>query len=94
MTGDDDKVLGGMAAGTLSTLFRNGRDGAHIENLRFHAARREALTRLSRVFNVMDLAKISGHRDLKILQHVYYSPTAADLADRLGNHFSASTQGK
>jgi len=28
----------------------------------------------------MELAKISGHKDLKTLLAVYYAPTATDLA--------------
>lgn len=31
----------------------------------------------------MDLAKISGHRDIKILLNTYYTPDAASLADLL-----------
>ena len=57
---------------------------ALIEDLHFHDTRREALTRLSKVFDVMELARISGHRDLRVLQNVYYAPSVKDLADKLG----------
>ena len=33
--------------------------------------------------DVMQLAKVSGHRDLRILQAVYYAPSVDDLADLL-----------
>ncbi|MCG7869433.1 MAG: site-specific integrase [Candidatus Thiodiazotropha taylori] len=66
----------------LDALFRKLKKRALIEDLHFHDLRREALSRLSKVFNVMELAKISGHRDLRILQDVYYVPTVDDLADK------------
>lgn len=64
-------------------LFRKACKAQNIIDLHFHDARAEALTRLSRKVDVMTLAKISGHRDLKILQNTYYRETAADIAKRL-----------
>ena len=72
-----------MDADSLSTLFRRARDSCEISDLHFHDSRREALTRMSKKVNVMDLAKISGHRDVKILLNTYYAPDAANLADLL-----------
>lgn len=43
----------------------------------------EALTRLSKVFGVMEFARISGHRDLRVLQNVYFAPSVKDLSDKL-----------
>ena len=54
-----------------------------MDGLRFHDLRREALTRLARKLDVLDLARVSGHRDLKILLNVYYRPAVEDLAGRL-----------
>lgn len=54
-----------------------------IDSLHFHDARAEALTRFSRKVDVMTLAKISGHRDLGVLQNTYYRESAADIAARL-----------
>jgi len=73
----------GLTTSQLDALFRKGRDRAGVEGLTFHDSRREGLTRLAKVFNVMELAKISGHKDLKILMAVYYAPTAEDLAAKL-----------
>lgn len=73
----------GLTGTQLDALFRKGRDRAGVEGLTFHDSRREGLTRLAKIFNVMELAKISGHRDLRILQNVYYAPTPEDLASRL-----------
>lgn len=53
-----------------------------IADLHFHDSRHEATTRLSRKLNVLALAKMIGHRDLKSLM-IYYDETAAELAARL-----------
>ena len=37
------------------------------DNLHFHDSRRKALTRISKKVEVMDLAKISRHRKMKII---------------------------
>lgn len=72
-----------ISTSQLDALWRKCRDRALIEDLHFHDTRRTALTRLAKKFGVMDLAKISGHKDLRILQEVYYAPTVDDLADKL-----------
>ncbi|WP_454765528.1 tyrosine-type recombinase/integrase [Cupriavidus campinensis] len=64
-------------------LFRKVRAKLLIDDLHFHDSRAEALTRLSRRVDVMTLAKISGHKDLRILQSTYYRESAADIAARL-----------
>lgn len=53
-----------------------------IEDLRFHDARHEATTRLAQILPVQDLAKVTGHKDIKTLMK-YYNPTASELADRI-----------
>lgn len=72
-----------ISSASLDALFRKARDQALIVDLHFHDARAEALTRLSRKVDVMTLAKISGHKDLRILQQVYYRETAEQIAARL-----------
>ena len=42
------------------------------------------LLRLAAKVDVMTIAKISGHRDLRILSSVYYAPDMADVAAKLG----------
>lgn len=54
-----------------------------IEGLTFHDARATALTHLARKVDVLTLSKISRHRDLRILQQVYYRETAEQIAARL-----------
>ena len=82
VTGNGDSVFD-VNSRQVDALFRKARARALIDDLHFHDTRREALTRLAEKLSVMELAKISGHRDLRILQAVYYSPSAEDLADKL-----------
>ena len=72
-----------LSSSQISSLFRKVRDRAMLENLHFHDTRREALSRLSKQLDVMQLAKVSGHKDLRILLSVYYAPDIEDLAGKL-----------
>lgn len=67
----------------LDAAFRKARDSLLIENLHFHDARADALTRFSRKVDVFELARISGHRDIRILLNTYYRTTSEDIASRL-----------
>ncbi len=73
----------GITGSQLESLFRKARARAMIDDLHFHDSRREALTRLAAKVDVMTLAKISGHRDLRILQSVYYAPDMSKIAASL-----------
>ena len=83
VNGEQDTVFC-VTTTSLDALFRKAKARALIDDLHFHDTRREALTRLSKVFDVMELARISGHRDLRVLLNVYYAPSVHDLADNLG----------
>lgn len=72
-----------VADGTADALFRKATKRAGLVDLHFHDARREAITRLAAKVDVMTLAKISGHKDLKVLLRVYYQPSMDDVAARL-----------
>jgi integrase len=72
-----------VTSASLDALFRKAKDSLRIEGLHFHDSRAEALTRLSRKVDVMTLAKISGHKDLRILQEHYYRETSEQIAARL-----------
>jgi hypothetical protein len=39
---------------------------------------------MARVLSPLELAKVAGHKDLKMLISVYYREDVATLADRLG----------
>jgi integrase len=66
----------------LDAIWRKGRDKAGIIDLHFHDSRATAVTRLARKLDILDLARMIGHRDLRSLQ-VYYRATAEDIAKKL-----------
>ena len=49
----------------------------------FHDSRAEAIWRLSKKLDVMELARVIGHRDLKSLL-IYYDASADELSAKLG----------
>lgn len=71
-----------LSADQISSLFRKIRDRAGIPDLHFHDSRHEAITRLAEKLDVLELARMVGIKDLKILM-VYYNKTAEQLADKL-----------
>lgn len=76
--------LFGLTTASLDALWRKGCARAMVTDLHFHDLRREALTRLAAKVDVLTLAKISGHRDLRILSAVYYRPSMQEVADKIG----------
>jgi len=78
-----DGYLFGLKPRNLDATWRNIRGRAGIDGLHFHDTRAEALTRLSRKLDVMQLAKISGHRDLRQLLNTYYREDPADFVSLL-----------
>jgi integrase len=69
----------GLNSERTSALFRKAKASAGIENLTFHDSRHEAITRLAAKLDVLDLARMVGHRDIRMLQ-VYYNRSARDIA--------------
>jgi integrase len=72
----------GVSAGVVSTMFRAAVANCGIEDLTFHDARHEATTRLAGKLQVLDLARVTGHRDIKQLM-TYYNKDARELAGLL-----------
>jgi integrase len=68
---------------SFDTLFRKARKRAGVADVHFHDLRREAATRLAAKLDPMTLAKMTGHRDLKVLLATYYAPRMADVAKLL-----------
>lgn len=79
---DDGTVLG-LTSGALSTLFKRGVSKTDIHDLTFHDTRHEVITRLARKLDVLDLARMVGHRDIKHLL-TYYNKSAKEIATQLG----------
>jgi len=57
-------------------------DARFLNDLRFHDLRHEAASRLATVYQLHELAKVTGHKDPRMLMR-YYHPRAEDLAKRL-----------
>lgn len=72
-----------ISGASLDALFRKTRDQVLLPDVHFHDARATALTLLARRVDVLDLARISGHRDANLLLRVYYRATAAEISARL-----------
>ncbi|APC69285.1 tyrosine-type recombinase/integrase [Ralstonia nicotianae] len=82
LPGNDVGQLFRLTAATADVLFRRAVAKAELKDLHFHDTRHEACTQLAKCVDVLSLARIIGHRDLKSLM-VYYNPTAEELADQL-----------
>lgn len=78
----DSASVFNVEPGTRDALFRKARDRARIHDLHFHDSRAEAIWRLSKKLDVLELARIIGHRDIRSLLW-YYNVSAEDLADKL-----------
>ena len=72
-----------ISSASLDVLFRKVRDFLMLENLHFHDSRADALTRMARKMDVMKLARVSGHRDLRQLLDAYFRESASDIAKRI-----------
>jgi integrase len=66
----------------LDALWRRARGLAGIEGLHFHDGRHTATTMLAKKLSIMELARVTGHSDTKMLMR-YFHPDVASLADRL-----------
>lgn len=71
------------SASNLDANWRNLCDAAGIVDLNFHDSRHYAATWLSKKLDPLALAKMLGHRDLKMLLNVYYRADAASLVSKL-----------
>jgi integrase len=71
-----------LSAGSISGLFARLCADAGIKGLTFHDLRATAITRLSKKLDALQLAKMIGHKNPKMLM-VYYRESSADIALRL-----------
>ena len=78
----DDDLVFNMSSGSMDALFRKMKTKAAIDNLHFHDTRHEAITRLAKKLDVLDLARMVGHKKLNQLL-TYYNATAEELAEKL-----------
>lgn len=72
-----------MTPKRLDVLWRKLCISAGIEGLHFHDLRHTAITRLVSKLNVLELARMVGHKDIRELM-TYYNESASDIAKKLG----------
>lgn len=82
LSGDEESSVFTTSPNALKKCFERACERAGINDLHFHDLRHEATTRLAELFQINELAKITGHKDLKMLLR-YYHPRAEDLALKL-----------
>lgn len=68
---------------SLDALWRKLRDRAAVKDLRFHDSRRMATVLLSKKLQPLELAKVTGHRDLNMLLNTYYKAEISEIVDKL-----------
>lgn len=79
-----DGLVFGVRPDSISRAFGRARKRCGLEHIRLHDSRHEAISRLSKkVPNVIELAAISGHKDLQMLKR-YYHTDPLELAKKLG----------
>lgn len=72
-----------MHSGYFNSLFCRAKAAAGLSHIHFHDSRREAATTMApKLTNVLELAAITGHKSLAMLQ-VYYKPRPSELAAKL-----------
>jgi integrase len=67
---------------TLDVHWRALRDASGLSGFRFHDTRHTAITRLAKKLNPFELARMTGHKDLKMLLS-YYNESADEIARKL-----------
>jgi integrase len=78
----DGELAFNLTTSQIESLFRKACKMRQIADLHFHDSRREAVSRLSKKLNVLELARAIGHADLKQLM-TYYQDAASELAKKL-----------
>lgn len=66
----------------IDALFRKARTAAQLSGFTFHDSRHLACTRLARKLSPLELARMMGHKDLKMVMR-YFNETAEEIAKRL-----------
>ena len=78
-----DGPVFGVSGPVRDTIWRREVQRTGVVDLHFHDSKSEAIWRLSKKLDVLQLARVIGHRDLKSLM-IYYAESAASMAKRLG----------
>jgi integrase len=79
---DGRQSLFTVSPASRDALFRKARKKTGIVDLHFHDSRSEGISRLSKKMDVLELARVVGHRDIRSLM-IYYRADTKDIARRL-----------
>jgi len=71
-----------LTAEQISSNFRSAKEASLITEFTFHDTRHLAITRLSEKLDIRELARMTGHRDLRKLM-IYYNKPASETAKKL-----------
>ncbi len=80
--GTDDGSVFQLESSQIDSLFRKAKKMTMINDLHFHDSRHTAITLLSSKLDVLELARMVGLKDLRMLM-VYYNKSAEELAKKL-----------
>jgi integrase len=73
-----------LSKAAQSKAFKEALKRSKLDDLHFHDLRHTAITNMAKKLpNVIELAAVSGHKSLRMLQR-YYHPDAVELAVKLG----------
>lgn len=78
----DGRVFG-LKPDSVTQAFDRACQRAELAGLHFHDLRHEATSRLADLLQAHELAKVTGHQDMRMVLR-YYHPRASDLAKKLG----------
>lgn len=79
---DDGRVFH-VRPDACDVLFRRAREDAGLSGFTLHDSRATAITRLAKILDPLELARMVGHRDLSSLM-AYFRMPADQIAERLG----------
>lgn len=78
----DTESVFNLEASQIDVNFRNAKARCMIDDLHFHDTRHTSITRLAGKLDVLELARMVGHKDLRQLQ-IYFNKSAEDIAKKL-----------
>lgn len=81
--GNNSALVFRITPSQLDSNFRKYRNIAGLKGFTFHDARATAITKLAKKLDVLDLARIIGHKNVQTLM-IYYREKAEALVERLG----------
>jgi integrase len=68
----------------LDAHFRQIRERAGLPDIHYHDSRRTAASRLAKILNPYELARMLGHKDLSMTLNTYYKDDPQQIAEKLG----------